>query len=87
MFNLKQGAILIGGQDISSITQKSLYKAMSIVPQECNLFHTTILENIRYGNPHASDKEVTETAKRASAHAFIEALPCQYKTLWLVKEG
>ncbi|AWN81501.1 ABC transporter ATP-binding protein [Candidatus Cardinium hertigii] len=85
LFDVEQGAILIDGQNISSITQKSLYKAISVVPQECNLFHTTILENIRYGNPHASDSEVTEAAKRACAHEFIEELPYQYKTM--VGEG
>lgn len=78
---LTSGGILIDGQAISEVTQDSLRSAMAVVPQEPLLFHRSIRENIAYGKPAATDKEVIEAAKMAQAHDFIEVLPQGYETL------
>jgi ATP-binding cassette subfamily B protein len=53
---------------------------MAVVTQDSTLFHSTILENIRYGNPDATDSQIIEAAKGACAHTFIMQLPQQYET-------
>jgi ATP-binding cassette subfamily B protein len=80
LYDVDSGAILIDGQDIRDVTQRSLHKAMAVVTQDSTLFHSTILENIRYGNPDATDSQIIEAAKGACAHTFIMQLPQQYET-------
>jgi ATP-binding cassette subfamily B protein len=80
LFDVDSGAILIDGQDIRDVTQETLREALTVVTQESNLFHSTILENIRYGKPDADDSEVIEASKKACAHEFIVQLPHQYDT-------
>ena len=80
LFDVDDGSIMIDGQDIRNVTQETLHKAITIVPQENNLFNSTILENIRYGNPDSDDSEIIACAKKAYAHAFIIKLPHQYET-------
>lgn len=75
------GEICIGGQDIASVTQHSLRKVISVVPQEPALFHRTIRENIAYGRLDATDDEVVKAATLAEAHDFIMKLPKGYDTL------
>jgi ATP-binding cassette subfamily B multidrug efflux pump len=70
-FDLEGGAILIDGQDISSLTQESLRAQISVVTQDTSLLHRSIRANIRYGRPSASDEEVVRAAKLAHAHDFI----------------
>jgi ATP-binding cassette subfamily B protein len=73
-YDADEGNITIDGQDIARVTQESLRHAISVVPQDISLFHRTILENIRYGRPNATDDEVL----RAAIHArcdFVENLP------------
>ncbi len=79
-YDVKKGSIAIDEQDIRTITQDSLRQAISLVPQEPILFHRTILENIRYGRPEATDKEVMQAAKKARCHDFIARLPDGYET-------
>jgi ATP-binding cassette, subfamily B, bacterial len=79
--DISDGAITIDGQDIRSITQDDLRKAIAYVPQEPLLFHRSIRENIAYGKPPASDEEIVDAAKKANAHEFIETLPKGYDTL------
>lgn len=74
------GRILISDQDIRTVTQDSLREAISLIPQDIMLFHRTLLENIRYGRPHATDQEVREACKLAHVHDFIMELPEQYNT-------
>lgn len=74
------GEIRIGGQDIKSVTQKSLRRRIAYVPQEPFLFNGTIAANLRYGNRHASAESLEEAARRANAHEFILALPQGYET-------
>lgn len=73
-YDVKEGAILIGGHDISEVRQETLRRHITIVTQESYLFHRSIFDNIRYGKPDASDEEIFEAAKRASAHDFILSL-------------
>ena len=61
-YDVQRGRILIDGQDISRVTQQSLRDAISVVPQDISLFHRSVMENIRYGRPNASDAEVLQAA-------------------------
>jgi ATP-binding cassette subfamily B protein len=80
-FNVESGRILIDGQDISHVSQDSLRASISMIPQDTTLFHRTLMENIRYGNPKASDEEVYLASKQACCHEFISFLPERYNTL------
>src|ERR1700728_2254060 len=70
-FHLEGGAILIDGEDISGLTQESLRSQISVVTQDTSLLHRSILENIRYGKPQASDEDIVRAAKLAHSHEFI----------------
>jgi ATP-binding cassette subfamily B protein len=80
-YDLKSGKILIDGQNISQVTQKSLRENIALVPQEPILFHRSVMENIRYAKPDASDEEVYRAAKLANADEFISGFPEGYQTL------
>lgn len=80
MHDLTGGQILIDGQDISKVTQESLWKNVSLVPQDPILFHRTLKENIRYGQPKATEEEVIRAAKAAHCHEFISKLSEGYDT-------
>lgn len=69
------GQILIDGQDITTVTQSSLRQAIGIVPQDTVLFNDTLIENIRYGRPGASDDDVERVIKMAHLDHFIKSLP------------
>ena len=73
--DINSGSIAIDGQDISQITQHSLRTAIAYVPQEPMLFHRSLRDNIAYGKPDASDREIRRAAKQANALEFIEKLP------------
>lgn len=81
LYDVTGGKITLGGQGVRSVTQDSLRQHMAVIAQDPQLFHRTLMENIRYGRRDASDEEVVEAAKKAHAHAFIEALPLGYHTL------
>jgi ATP-binding cassette, subfamily B, bacterial len=74
-YDVQGGRILIGGQDISRVTQESLRSAIAVVPQDISLFHRSIMENIRYGRPEASDADVRAAIAAANCEDFIEKLP------------
>ncbi|MFO7888239.1 MAG: ABC transporter ATP-binding protein [Eubacteriales bacterium] len=80
LYDTKKGSIAIDGVNIKEIDFKSLRNIISVVPQNVYLFDTTIKENIRYGKPTASDKEIEEAALKVKAHDFIEKLPDGYET-------
>jgi ATP-binding cassette subfamily B protein len=73
-YDVQTGSITIDGQDISRVTQHSLREAISVVPQDISLFHRSIMENIRYGRPGATDEEVLRAAIAARCD-FVETLP------------
>ena len=79
-YDVDKGNISIDGQDISRVTQKSLREAMSVVPQDISMFHRSILENIRYGRPTASNEEVMQAAIAARCD-FVETLPEGFATM------
>lgn len=79
-FDINEGRILIDGQDIAKVTQDSLREHIAFIPQEPSLFHRTLMENIRYGDLNATDKEVVEAAKKAHCHEFIIKLKDKYQT-------
>jgi ATP-binding cassette subfamily B protein len=81
LYNIQSGEILIDGQNIAKITQASLRNNISLVPQDPNLFHRNILENIAYGKTHAKKEEIIKVAKLAQANGFIQKLSKEYKTL------
>lgn len=80
-YNVEEGQILIDGQDIHSITMKSLRQNIGIVQQDVYLFNATIKENILYGRLDATDEEVIEAAKRANIHDAIMNMPKGYDTV------
>ncbi len=80
-YDVKSGRILIDGQDIRDVTQKSLRAAIGIVPQDTVLFNDTIQYNIRYGHVTATDEEVKEAARLAQIDGFIQQLPLGYKSM------
>jgi ATP-binding cassette subfamily B protein len=77
----QQGRILIGAQNIREVTLESLKDAISVVPQDVSLFRRTIMENIRYGRPEATEEEVIAAARQAHCDPFIQRLPQGYDTL------
>ncbi len=81
LYDIKAGAIRIDGQSVADVTQASLRGQIAIVQQEPILFHRTLAENIAYGRPDASRREIEQAAKQASAHDFIMSLPKGYETM------
>ena len=79
-YDVTKGRILIDGQDIKSLTLKSLRNNIGIVQQDVYLFAGTVFENISYGKPGASKEEVIAAATKANAHEFIMSLPDGYDT-------
>ncbi len=81
LYDVSGGAIRIDGQNIAEMTQASLRSQIAIVQQEPILFHRTLAENIAYTRPSATQAEIEEAARLASAHDFINRLPKGYSTL------
>lgn len=79
-YDVNAGRVLIDGHDVRHIQQRSLRSQMGIVTQDPFLFSGTVMDNIRYGRLSASDEEVIEAAKAASADEFIQRLPEGYQT-------
>jgi ATP-binding cassette, subfamily B, bacterial MsbA len=81
LYDPTSGAVKVDGQDLRSITQKSLREQIGLVTQETFLFHDTIFNNIQFGRLDATPKEIYEAARAAYAHDFIMAQPRGYQTL------
>lgn len=79
-YDVSEGAIYLDGTDIRKIRLKDLRRQIGIVQQDVYLFAGTIMENIRYGKPDATDEEVLRAAKAANAHDFIMDMPKDYDT-------
>jgi ATP-binding cassette subfamily B protein len=80
-YDVKDGAVTIDGIDVRDVTAASLRAQIGIVLQDSFLFSDTIMNNIRYGRPDASDDDVYAAARLARADAFIERMPDGYKTM------
>ena len=85
LYDVTSGKVLIDGIDVRDIPQEQLRRRISYVPQRAVIFTGTVKENIRIGNPDATDEEIIEAAKIAQAHGFIERLPQGYDTI--ISEG
>jgi ATP-binding cassette subfamily B protein len=79
-YEVTEGEILLDGINVKDIKLSSLRRNVGVVQQDVYLFAGTVVENIRYGKPNASQAEVIEAAKRANAHDFILSLPDGYDT-------
>jgi ATP-binding cassette subfamily B protein len=81
LYETQSGQILVDGQAIDAVTQDSLHQAVAVVPQEVLLFHRSILENIRFARPDATDAEVHRAAEAAHCNAFIDEMPQGYDSI------
>lgn len=81
LYDVQGGRVMIDGQDVSRVTQESLRGAIAVVPQDVSMFNRSIRENIRYGRPDASDREVWQAAEAARCVDFINELPSGLDTL------
>jgi ATP-binding cassette subfamily B protein len=79
-YEIQQGNITLGGIDITQADIKQLRQVCAIVPQETSIFAASVMENIRYGKPDASDDEIRIAAVAAAADEFIQKLPDGYDT-------
>jgi ATP-binding cassette, subfamily B, bacterial len=79
-YEVSEGQVLLDGMDIKNITLRSLRRNVGVVQQDVYLFAGTVIENIRYGQPDASEAQVIEAARKANAHDFIMSLPDGYET-------
>ena len=79
-YDVTEGAVLVDGQDVRSVTQESLRRSIGIIQQDVFIFAGTIRDNIRYGRPDATDAEIIAAAVRAGIHQDIMAMPDGYDT-------
>lgn len=84
-YDVNSGTIKVGGRNVKEFTCDSLLRNISMVFQNVYLFHDTVRNNIRFGNPNAAEEQMIEAAKKARCHDFIMALPEGYDTM--VGEG
>jgi len=80
-YDPSSGTVRIDGYDLRRVKLSSLRRAIGLVPQETVLFSVSVAENIAYGKPGATEKEIVEAAKLANAHEFVMRLPDGYDTL------
>jgi ATP-binding cassette subfamily B protein len=80
LYDPERGQVLIDEQDVAGVTQESLRRALAVVHQDVSLFHRSILENLRYGRPDATDAEVYAAAEAAHCTEFIRQLPEGFET-------
>ena len=80
-YDIQGGHVRVDGQDIARVTQESLRRMIAVVPQDISLFHRSVMENIRYARPEASENDVLAAAAVARCREFIEALPEGFDTM------
>ena len=81
LYDPSRGTIKIDGQDIQTVDLTSLREVIGVVPQDTILFNGSIYNNIRYGNPQATEADVIEAARKAELHKIIHKFPQQYETV------
>lgn len=81
LIEVQSGSVLIDNQDIKKLKIASLMERLTIIPQDPDIFHRTIMENIKFVKPSATNKEVVMAAKKAKCHEFISKLPKGYESL------
>jgi ATP-binding cassette subfamily B protein len=81
LYDATAGRVLIDGQDIAHVTQESLRRSIAVVHQDISLLHRSVLENLRYGRPDATDEEVYQATEAAHCTEFIRRLPQGFQTI------
>jgi ATP-binding cassette subfamily B protein len=81
LYDPDSGAVLIDGQNIAQVTQESLRASIAVVQQDISLFHRSLLENLRYGRPEATDEQVFRAVEAARCTEFINGLPQGFDTV------
>ncbi len=81
LYEVSKGRVLIDGTDVRDYTMQNLRKNVKLVLQQNELFSGTIKQNLKWGNPEASEEEIVTAAKDSQAHDFIESFPKQYETV------
>jgi ATP-binding cassette subfamily B protein len=81
LYDPTAGRVLIDGQDIAHVTQESLRRSIAVVHQDISLLHRSVLENLRYGRPDATDEEVYQATEAAHCTEFIRRLPQGFQTI------
>ncbi|MFN8038597.1 MAG: ABC transporter ATP-binding protein [Acidimicrobiales bacterium] len=81
LYDVTEGAVRIDGHDVRDLTQDTLRAAIGVVSQDPHLFHESVLENLRYANPDATEEEVVAACRAAQIHDVIAALPDGYDTI------
>jgi ATP-binding cassette subfamily B protein len=81
LYDPDRGHVLIDEQDVTEVTQESLRRSIAVVHQDISLFHRSVLDNLRYGKPDASDSEIFRAAEQARCTDFIERLPQGFETI------
>lgn len=81
LYDVTEGAILVDGQDVRMLTQDSLRRAIGVVSQDPHLFHESVIANLRYARPDATDDEIHVACRAARIHHVIDALPEGYATI------
>ena len=81
LYDPTAGRVLIDGQDIAHVTQESLRRSIAVVHQDISLLHRSVLENLRYGRPDATDEEVYRATEAAHCTEFIKRLPQGFQTI------
>jgi ATP-binding cassette, subfamily B, bacterial len=80
-YDVSGGRVMVDGRDIRDVTQESLRNVMAVVPQDVSMFHRSVLENIRYARPEATEADILHAADMAHCRDFIEALPEGFNTM------
>lgn len=80
-YDVSSGSILVDGMDLRSLSLKEWRRKIGFISQDVFIFNMSVKDNIRYGHPEISDKNVVEAARMANAHQFIEELPKGYDTI------
>jgi len=81
LYDVTEGTILVDNLDVRTLTQDSLRRSIGVVSQDPHLFHDTVISNLRYARPDATDEEVREACRAARIHHVIDALPESYDTV------
>lgn len=81
LYDVESGSVRIDGHDVRDLQLDSLASVMAVVTQETYLVHDTIRENLRYGNPDASDEQIEAAARSANIYSYIDALPDRFDTI------
>ena len=81
LYDPEHGHVLIDEQDLAEVTQQSLRRSIAVVHQDISLFHRSVLENLRYGRPDASNEEVRSAAEAAHCGEFVSRMPRGFSTI------